>query len=120
MTDATEIATAYIAAWNEQDAGQRAMLLARAWADEACYVDPLMRGEGREEISTMIGAVQARFAGARFALRGKPEAHNDRLRFCWTLRGADGAMIAEGTDFATTAPDGRLRNVTGFLDSIAG
>jgi hypothetical protein len=38
------------------------------------------------------------------------------VRFAWTLRG-DAGPVAGGVDFATVAEDGRLRNVTGFLET---
>jgi hypothetical protein len=37
------------------------------------------------------------------------------VRFAWNLIGA-GGPVAVGVDFATVAPDGRLRAVTGFLE----
>ena len=46
-----------------------------------------------------------------------PDAHNDVVRFAWTLRG-DAGPVGAGVDFATVAPDGRLRNVTGFLETV--
>ena len=34
------------------------------------------------------------------------------------LLGADGTPVAAGVDFATVADDGRLREVTGFLEPV--
>ena len=65
----------------------------------------------------MIGAAQQQFPGHHFALSFGPDAHNDVVRFAWELRGADGP-VATGVDFATLAEDGRLRNVTGFLETV--
>jgi hypothetical protein len=79
-------------------------------------LDPLMAGSGVEEITAMIGAAQAQFPGHRFELAFGPDAHNDVARFAWTLVGA-GGTVAKGVDFASVAPDGRLRNVTGFLET---
>jgi hypothetical protein len=66
----------------------------------------------------LIGGVQAKFPGLRFALAGNAEAHGSNLRFSWSLGPAGAAPIARGTDFATVAPDGRLAQVTGFLDQV--
>ncbi|HKM64797.1 MAG TPA: nuclear transport factor 2 family protein [Acidisphaera sp.] len=120
MTQATTVASLYIAAWNEPDAARRRELIARAWAEDARYVDPMIHGNGQDAIDAIIAGVQLQFPGCRFALRGSPDAYSDRLRFSWTLHGPDGAAIAEGTDFATTAVDGRLRSVTGFIDRAPG
>jgi hypothetical protein len=88
----------------------------QAFTDDARYLDPLMSGEGTDGITAMIGAAQAQFPGHRFELSYGPDAHNDVVRFAWQLVGADGP-VAGGTDFATVADDGRLRNVTGFLET---
>ena len=107
----------YIASWNEGDETRRRELVAQAFTDDARYLDPLMAGEGTDGITGMIGAAQAQFPGHRFELSFGPDAHNDVVRFAWTLRGADGP-IASGVDFGTVADDGRLRNVTGFLETM--
>ena len=112
----TSVVDSYIAAWNEGDADRRRSLVASVWTDDGRYLDPLMSGAGTDGIADMIGAAQAQFPGHAFALASGPDAHNDVVRFSWTLDGA-GGPVAAGTDFATVAPDGRLASVTGFLES---
>lgn len=119
MTDAHEIADRYIALWNETDAGVRRAGIAGLWREDARYVDPLMEGSGHDEIDALITAVRQRFPGHRFARTGTAEAHHDALRFSWTLAADGGPTVAAGTDFGRLAPDGRLANVTGFLDYVA-
>jgi hypothetical protein len=119
MTNINTIVDGYIAAWNERDADSRRAIVAEAFADDATYVDPLMAGEGTDGISAMIGGAQEQFPGHRFELSAEPDAHHDRVRFAWTLLGADnGTPVAAGVDFATVADDGRLRAVTGFLEPV--
>jgi hypothetical protein len=119
MTNINTIVDGYIAAWNERDAESRRAIVAEAFADDATYVDPLMAGEGTDGISAMIGGAQQQFPGHRFELSAGPDAHHDRVRFAWTLLGADnGTPVAAGVDFATVADDGRLRAVTGFLEPV--
>src|SRR4051794_5758217 len=115
-TTINSVVDTYIAAFNEGDDARRRELVAAAFTDDARYLDPLMAGEGADGITAMIGAAQAQFPGHRFELSFGPDAHNDVVRFTWQLVGADGP-VAAGTDFATVAPDGRLRNVTGFLET---
>jgi hypothetical protein len=119
----TEIATVvddYIAAWNEADPERRRELIARTWTEDGTYVDPLMAGAGVEGIDAMVGAAQAQFPGHRFELTFGPDAHNDVVRFTWTLVAIEsGETAAVGVDFATVAPDGRLRSVIGFLEPPA-
>jgi hypothetical protein len=112
----TSVVDTYIAAWNETDASRRLALVAETFTDDARYLDPLMSGEGVDGIAAMIGAAQSQFPGHRFELSFGPDTHNDVVRFAWTLRG-DGAPVASGVDFATVDADGRLRNVTGFLET---
>jgi hypothetical protein len=116
MSDAIAIANRYIALWNETNDDKRHALITSAWTPDATYIDPLMKGEGHTGISQMIGAVHQRFPAHRFTLRGKPEGHNDRVRFSWTLASSDAKTIANGTDFAIVTDDGKLKAVTGFLD----
>ncbi|WP_119389102.1 nuclear transport factor 2 family protein [Taklimakanibacter lacteus] len=117
MTDAAHIADRYIAVWNETDPARRSALLAKGWSADATYADPLMKGEGHEEIGKLIGAVQARFPGFRFTLDGRVDSHGDKLRFSWSLGPESAPEMIKGTDFATTE-DGRLKSVTGFLDKV--
>ena len=118
MTDITTIVDGYIAAWNEPDPDRRRELVADTFADDASYVDPLMTSEGVDGIAAMIGGAQAQYPGHRFELSAGPDLHHDRVRFAWTMVGADnGTPVAAGVDFATVASDGRLREVTGFLEA---
>ena len=116
-TAITSVVETYLAAWNETDEAKRRELVQATFADDARYLDPLMSGEGADGISTMIGAAQSQFPGHRFELAYGPDAHNDVVRFAWSLVG-DGGTVAKGVDFATVAPDGRLRDVTGFLETV--
>ena len=113
----TSVVDTYIAAWNETDAERRLALVAETFTDDARYLDPLMSGEGVDGIAAMIGAAQSQFPGHRFELSFGPDTHNDAVRFAWTLRSGEGAPVAGGVDFATLDADGRLRNVTGFLET---
>lgn len=115
--DAASIVQSYIALWNESDPQRRLALLAQGWSEDAHYVDPLAQARGREGISTLIGAVQARFPGFRFRLLGRPDAHGEHLRFSWELGPQDAQDMIQGTDFAEVS-EGRLRRVTGFLDKV--
>jgi hypothetical protein len=118
--DLNNVVNRYVEAWNEPDAGRRAELVAAVFAEGSTYVDPLMRGTGHDGIADMIGGAQQQFPGHRFELSFGPDAHNDRVRFAWRLYGPDGdEPVAAGVDFATVAGDGRLAEVTGFLEAPA-
>jgi len=120
MTDITTVVHNYIALWNETTPEDRRALVADTFADESSYLDPLMSGAGHAGIDAMVAGAQKQFPGARFELSQGPDQHHDRVRFAWTLVStADGAPVAAGVDFATVAADGRLRDVTGFLEPAA-
>ncbi len=117
MTEAMEIASNYIATWNATDTAERERLLADHWTRDASYVDPLMAAGSAAELSGMIGAVHDRFPGFRFSLIGKPDGHNDWIRFSWGL-GPEGAdPIIEGSD-VVCVDSGRMKSVVGFLDKV--
>ena len=117
MTDPNTIARRYIELWNERTAGRRRELLGEHWTNDASYVDPLMKGDGRDGIETLIAGVQQRFPDFKFQLIGEPNGFGDHIRFSWGL-GPDGAdSPIKGTDFAVLQ-DGRIRSVTGFLDQV--
>jgi hypothetical protein len=117
MTDAATIATRYVALWNETDPQRRKALLTDLWSDSGTYVDPLMHGQGHDQIDGLIAGVHAQFPGFRFALLGQPDGYGHQVRFSWQLgpEGSDGPI--KGTDFATLE-DGRLKSVVGFLDQV--
>jgi hypothetical protein len=120
MTDVATTVQNYIAAWNERDAEQRRALVGQTFAEDADYLDPLVQGEGQDGIDEMIAGVQQQYADYRFELASGADAHNDRVRFSWQLVGnGDGQPVATGYDFATLTADGRLRSVTGFLETPA-
>jgi hypothetical protein len=115
MPEVHELVDLYIATWNETDPARRRELIERTWTEDGQYLDPLMAGEGQEEIDAMINAVQARFPGYQFRRTSEIDAHHDRVRFSWEL-GPDGdGALAGGLDVGVIA-DGRLRSITGFLD----
>jgi hypothetical protein len=114
----TTVVGDYLAAWNARDAGTRRGLVERAFTDDATYVDPHRSGAGHDGLDTMIAAAQEGLPGHHIEPNDDVDAHNDRVRFSWTLVGPDGP-IAVGRDFAIVGADGRLQDVTGFVDPVA-
>lgn len=117
MTNPAEVAEIYIAAWNETDPHARRNMVADTWTADAVYVDPLAAVEGHDGVADLIGAVQERFPGFRFALLGEPDGHGEHVRFSWSL-GPDGQEPPiKGSDYVRVV-GGRLKSVTGFLDQV--
>ena len=116
MTDPNTIAATYLRTWNSPDPEVRRKLIEDAWSPTATYVDPLMAGDGREAISSMISAAREHFPNHMFSLRGVPDGHGEYVRFSWTLTSPDGVAVGGGTDVATLDETGRIDRVIGFLD----
>jgi hypothetical protein len=116
--DAQGLVERYLETWNETDSEVRRSAVARIWAEDAQYVDPLASVSGHDQISDLIGAVQEQAPGHVFRLvDGKVDAHHNVLRFSWELVPASGGdSLAIGFDVAVTRADGRIGNVVGFLD----
>jgi hypothetical protein len=117
MTDLSKIAQNYIAAWNETDAARRQARLEAAFTAGVSYRDPLMQGEGRDEVAQLIDGVQHRFPAFRFTLKGEPDGFENHIRFSWELGPEGTPSVVEGTDIGIIE-DGRLSKVTGFLDKV--
>ena len=113
---------AYVATWNETDAGRRQAGIARAWASDGRYRDPLMASDGHAGIDAMVAGVQARFPGFVLRRTSKVDSHGGphggHCRFTWSLGPAQGPAVVEGVDFCALSPDGRLASVVGFIDKM--
>ena len=116
MIESKTIAENYIASWNNTPDARTAAMT--AWAEDACYVDPMMSGEGRAGIARMIDDAVKQFPGHRFTLCTEPDGHGAYVRFSWKLAPASGAAVARGTDIVRVDSEGRIAEVIGFLDEV--
>ena len=118
MTNVNETVVRYIAAWNERDPKRRRELVAETWTEDGSYVDAHRHGAGHGPIDAMLAATQAQFPAYRLNLVSGIETHNNFVRFSWAAGGTkDAPLYLGGTDFATLAPDGRIKIVAGFIDA---
>ncbi|NYI08036.1 nuclear transport factor 2 family protein [Allostreptomyces psammosilenae] len=111
----------YIAAWNETDADRRLAAVSELWAQDGGYTDPLADVTGPAAVAELIGAVQQQFPGLEFRPGRAVDGHHNTARFGWELApagDADAEPVVVGFDVAVTGPDGRLRQVYGFLDRV--
>ena len=114
-----ELIDRYIAAWNETDAEARRALIARTYAADADYLDPVLQGRGRDGIDAMVEAVHLKYPGYKFSRTSDVDSHHDRVRFSWQLAAKTGPALVKGIDFAILSADGRLASVTGFFTEMA-
>jgi len=117
VTPIGEVVDGYFAMWNEPDATRRREVIEATWTPDASYVDPMFDAEGPDALDAMVAGVHEQFPGHRFRPTGNVDAHNNRARWGWELVGPNGgSTVVSGVDFAVLAPDGRLREVTGFFE----
>ena len=108
----------YLASLDEPDAATRAELVARAWAPEGRYTDPLQEHNGHTELASMQPIVQDNYAGARFRRTSGLDVHHESVRFAWDLTYPDGTPVIAGIDVGHVGPDGRLVGIIGFFDEL--
>lgn len=113
--DPKDAVASYQAAWGEPDADARRQLLTAAWAEDAIYLDPSARVEGREALVQHIAGFRETFPGHAIEPTTDLDAHAGYLRFGWRMVDADGNEILEGVDFGTYAEDGKLTSIVGFF-----
>jgi hypothetical protein len=113
--NAATIVEDYFAMWNETDPARRRAAFERAWTADATYLDPMFSAEGADGLDALVAGVHQQYPGYRFRLTDAVDAHHDRARWGWELVAPDGAAYVSGVDYAVLAPDGRLRQVTGFF-----
>jgi hypothetical protein len=110
----------YFAAWNETDPQKRRATITSTWTDDCGYVSPRANAIGHDELIAAVAAVQRRFPAHLRRRVGPVDVHHDRMRWGWELIDpADGATAGTGVDFGIVAADGRLREVTSFVDDVA-
>jgi SnoaL-like domain len=109
-----EAISTYFAAWNEPDSDHRRRLLERSVTDDAELVDPTGRVRGIDRIAERIGRYQSAAAGTRVEPAGGVDAHNDVVRYAWTIVDAEDQEIMEGMDVAERGDDGRLKRILMF------
>ena len=113
-----DVVTTYFAAWNEPDPERRGAILQRSLADDAELLDPTGRWQGIDGFVERIGNYQTAAPETKVVPASGIDAHNDVVRYAWTIIDAAGQEIIEGIDVAERAADGRLRRILMFHGSL--
>jgi hypothetical protein len=111
MNDA--VAT-YFAAWNEPDPDKRRRMLERSVTGDAELVDPTGRAQSIDGLAERIGRYQSAAPGTKVVLASGVDAHNDVMRYAWTIVDAEGRDVMEGVDVAERDHEGRLKRILMF------
>jgi hypothetical protein len=117
--DFTATVDAYVAAWNEQDAERRQVLLERAFSADGTYRDPLYSVVGRDALAEHIHGYQQRFPDSSMDRQSRIDGYGDVLRFAWAIVGPDGDVAIQGVDVVSVNDDGKIQSVTGFFGELA-
>jgi hypothetical protein len=119
VSDLTDLAGRYIAAWNEADASKRAAAISEVFTADATYTDPLADVQGHEGIGAVLAGAQEQFKGFEFRVLGDVDENHNIGRFQWELVPAGGGEnIVIGFDVVVTDSNGKIKSVYGFLDKV--
>ncbi len=75
---------------------------------------PTGRWRGIDGFVERIGAYQTAAPGAKVVPASGIDAHNDVVRYAWTIVNAEGQELMDGIDVAERTTDGRLRRILMF------
>jgi len=106
-----DVLKAFGAAWNEPDATKRTCLLARSFASDGVYLDPIAHTSDRASLSDHIGTNIARNPNSPLAWTGTADLRATDLRAPWSFGSAQ-----TGVDYQELGPDGLIATVNGFWD----
>jgi hypothetical protein len=109
-----EVVETYFAAANEPDAGRRRQMLMRCVESDAELVDPTGRWQGVDGLVERIERYQSAAPGTRVVPASGIDAHNDLIRYAWTIVDLEGRSVIDGIDVVELASDGRLRRIMMF------
>lgn len=105
----------YFRFWNT-DAEELDGLDAEVFVEDVEYHAVVGLFTGAEQLSGLRSQFIEHLGGITFRARGSVDHHHDRARQPWEVFTPDGASFATGTDIMRVAPDGRIAEVTTFLD----
>ena len=133
---AAALAEKYLAVWNEPDADQRRLMIAKLWAEDGRHIlqppqelraiaaqpgigmTAILVAQGNEEIEARAASVYEHWVGSEgLSFRGRDDA--DRLgdvgKLHWEAVAGDGTVFAVGLSILVLAGDGRIERDYTFL-----
>jgi hypothetical protein len=114
----TDLVDAHLAAFSTTDPDERAALVARAYAPDAHFADPLFVATGHEEITALAASVPEMYPGHAFRRTSGVDVHHDHARYSFAFAAEDGTVVIDGTEVAQVGADGRLVRVIGFFGPV--
>lgn len=116
IIERTAVLDQYVDFWNAETAGEQRRLAAAVFGAPMSYHAPVGILTGPDELINFRNQFTEHMGAARLEVRREPETHHDRARLLWEIRLPGGEPFATGTDVIAFTDDGRIAEVTSFLD----
>lgn len=111
-----KILDGYLEFWNTDPGDAQARIASEVFVAESEYHAVIGRYTGVAQLQELRPQFVEHLGELSIRARGPVDRHHDRARLPWELVLADGTSFAEGTDVIRFADDGRIAEVTVFLD----
>ncbi|MCW3839074.1 nuclear transport factor 2 family protein [Micromonospora yasonensis] len=106
----------YVRFWNTGKPDEQQELAAETFTDDVRYHAVIGVFTGRQALIGFHDQFTGHMTDAVFQRRGEPQFHHDRGRLLWEIEVGDGKSFATGTDVLVFDADGRISEITAFLD----
>lgn len=106
----------YVRFWNTGKPAEQQELAAETFTDEVRYHAVIGVFSGRQALIDFHDQFTGHMTDAVFRRRGEAQLHHDRGRLMWEIEVGAGKSFATGTDLLVFDTDGRISEVTAFLD----
>jgi hypothetical protein len=136
-TQAEQLASRYLALWNEPDADRRRRMVAELWTEDGSQIlqppqemremaarpglglAATLEARGHAELEARAATAYEHWVGSEgFRFRGcdVPERLGDVVKFHWEAVAKDGEVFAVGLNFLVLAADGRIQRNYTFIE----
>lgn len=106
----------YVRFWNADPGQEQDRLAAAVFADEVVYHAVPGVFTGTEALKGMRPQFVEDLGAISFRPRRDADHHHDRARLPWELFLPNGTSLATGIDVFVIAPDGRIAEISVFVD----
>jgi hypothetical protein len=106
----------YVRFWNTGKPDEQQELAAETFIEDVRYHAEIGVFTGRQALIDFHDQFTSHMTDAVLKRREAPQLHHDRARHTWEIEVGDGKSFATGTDVLVFAADGRISEITAFLD----
>jgi SnoaL-like domain len=102
--------------WNTAKPDEQRELAAETFRDDITYHAEIGVLRGPQALIDFHDRFVGHLPDAVLRHRAEPQLHHDRGRLTWEIEVGDGKSFATGTDLIVFDEDGRISEITTFLD----